>query len=213
MDAHAVLKVGGSLMDCVSILINTIDAHARHEGCSVLIVPGGAVFADTIRMFQATTGISDKAAHWMAVLAMEQYAYFLADRTGAPCSDDPGSGQPGATVLLPYRLLRRIDSGLEHAWDVTSDTISAWVARRSGRRLIKVTDVDGIYKEGDLVPRINAADLVDGEATCVDRGLPLFLIRHTMDCMIVNGHYPDRVVAALNGDTSVGTLISGESKF
>ena len=209
MNSDVVLKLGGSLIDCVSILINKIDEHAKGENRSVLIVPGGAVFANNIRIFQAASGISDEAAHWMAVLAMEQYAYYLADRTGISFSEDLENKNIGVNVLLPYQLLRKINSGLDHSWNVTSDTISAWVAHKIGRRLIKVTDVDGIYIDGDLLSQVNAAELVDREATCVDKGLPSFLVEHNMDCMVVNGKYPGCVLAALDGDTTVGTLISG----
>ena len=209
MNSDVVLKLGGSLIDCVSNLINKINEHAKKENRSVLIVPGGAVFANNIRTFQATAGISDEAAHWMAVLAMEQYAYYLADRTGISFSEDLESKNTGVNILLPYQLLHKINSGLDHSWDVTSDTISAWVARKSGRSLIKVTDVDGIYIDGDLLSQVNAADLIDRDATCVDKGLPSFLVEHNMDCMVVNGKYPSRVLAAMDGDTTVGTLISG----
>ena len=41
-------------------------------------------------------------------------------------------------VLAPYRWLREADP-LPHSWDVTSDSIAAWVASRIGaRRLILI---------------------------------------------------------------------------
>ncbi|MDW7776451.1 MAG: amino acid kinase [Methanosarcinales archaeon] len=208
----AVIKLGGSLKDCAPRLIRQIDDRARQKHIPVLIVPGGGVFADTVRTFQEVSGTGEDAAHWMAVLAMEQYAYFLADRSGCPLSTTLDPLEPGVNILLPYRLLLQDDSGLAHSWDVTSDTISACFARKTGARLVKATDVDGIYLGGELVRQIYAGDL-DGEETCVDRGLPACLVRYRMDCMVVNGRYPERVLAAMEGDVNAGTQILGENKI
>lgn len=210
---NVVIKLGGSLMDCAASLIRQIDEQARRDGWSVLIVPGGAVFADNVRRFQQTSGISEDAAHWMAVLAMEQYAHYLAERSGAQLTGTLDMQGTGVNILLPYNILRGDDSGLEHSWDVTSDTISAWVAWNINGRLVKATDVDGVYMDGGLVPEIYAGDMVYGEETCVDRGLPAFLVEHEMDCLVVNGRYPQRVLEVLEGDETLGTLIYGKSKF
>jgi len=210
---NAVLKVGGSLIDYIPALIRQIESITLHDCQSILIVPGGGVFADNIRKFQQIYSISDDAAHWMAVLAMEQYAYYLIDRTGIKYTDRLEELEPGISILLPYQILHQDDNELKHSWDATSDTIAAWVAHRIGSRLIKVTDVDGIYMDGELLTYIKADDLMSKQETCVDRALPGFLIEHGMDCMIVNGKYPIRILAALNGETTTGTFISGRASF
>ncbi|MCL7415710.1 MAG: amino acid kinase [ANME-2 cluster archaeon] len=213
VNSKVIVKLGGSLKDCVSILIRQIDDHAKQKDISVIIVPGGSIFADTVRTFQTASGISEDTAHWMAVLAMEQYAYYLSERSGFPLTSKLESLESGVNILLAYRLLLQDDSGLAHSWDVTSDTISAWVARKTGARLIKATDVDGIYLDGKLVPQVHTSDLLEREETCVDRGLPAFLVRNGMDCMVVNGRYPERVLAALEGDIDSGTQILGKNKL
>ena len=53
------------------------------EGYSFLVVPGGGPMADLVREIYSRGDLSQEAAHWMAILAMEQYAYFLADGSGA----------------------------------------------------------------------------------------------------------------------------------
>ncbi len=212
-NSRVVIKVGGSLMDCASPLIRKVNDITCRDLQSVLIIPGGAVFADNVRSFQEISGISGDAAHWMAILAMEQYAYYLSDISGVPLTNDLEMHEPGVNILLPYTILRKDDSGLEHSWDVTSDTISAWVAQRTGSMLVKVTDVDGIYLDGELVQHIYAGDLAGSEETCVDKGLPDFLMTHGMDCMVMNGRYFDRVIEALKGGVTGGTLIYGRNKF
>ncbi|WP_370573780.1 amino acid kinase [Methanomethylovorans sp.] len=175
---------------------------------TMLIVPGGGVFADSIREVHEKRGISDEAAHWMAILGMEQYAYYLADKSGIRTTDDVDKLLPGISILMPYRLLRSRDP-LPHSWDVTSDCIAAWVASMLDSRLVKVTDVDGVRINGETVAVVDAARLKEMGESCVDRMLPELLMKDGRDCMVVNGNYPERVLAALEEKAVRGTLIKG----
>ena len=197
-----ILKLGGSLIHSVEKIVRDLTEYTNSTGETILIVPGGSIFADTVRKVNA----SEEASHWMAILAMEQYGYYLADGTGAPLIDSLEIPEKGTFILLPYNLLKKNDE-LPHTWDVTSDTIAAWVASKLGARFIKVTDVDGIYLNGMLQNELHAQELI-GIETCVDAELPNFLIKTKMNCEIVNGNCPGRVVNALKGNI-IGTLIKG----
>src|SRR5574340_1706549 len=96
---------------------------------------------------------------------------------------------------------------LQHTWDVTSDTIAAWVALQLRARLIKVTDVDGIYLNGTLKKELEASALI-GIETCVDAALPHYLMENKRECEIINGNCPRRLINALKGSIT-GTLIIG----
>ncbi len=196
-----VVKLGGSLIHRAKELVNEIIEYANKSGERILIVPGGAIFADTVRKVNA----SQEAGHWMAVLAMEQYGYFLGNGTDAKLVDSL-SFDEGVSILLPYNLLKKKDE-LPHTWDVTSDTIAAWVALQLKARYIKATDVEGVYINGALEKDLKASQLI-GKETCVDAELPYFLIKHKMNCEIINGNCPGRLTSALRGDVT-GTLIKG----
>jgi len=197
-----VVKLGGSVFQSARKLVEGIVEYSNANEQTIIIVPGGGVFADTVRKVNA----SQEASHWMAVLAMEQYAYYLADGTRAKLVDHPGIVDKGAYILLPYDLLKKNDD-LPHTWNVTSDTIAAWVAKQIGARFIKVTDVDGIYLDGILEKEIYARSLI-GRETCVDAELPHFLLKNRINCEIINGNCPGRLINALSGKVT-GTLIKG----
>ena len=80
----------------------------------------------------------------MAVLAMDQYAHLIASRlpTGKLVvrqnEIEAAFEQRCIPVLAPYRWMRDADP-LPHSWEITSDSISAWVAAQVGAsRLVLV---------------------------------------------------------------------------
>jgi len=198
-----VIKLGGSLIHGAKKIIRDLIEYTNSTGETILIVPGGSIFADTVRKVNP----SQEPAHWMAILAMEQYGYYLADGTDAKLVESLEIPGKGTYILLPYNLLRNNDE-LPHTWDVTSDTIAAWVASKLKARFMKLTDVDGIYLNGVYQHEIHAEKLI-GKQTCADAELPNFLLRNNMNCEIINGNCPGRAVNALRGNIS-GTLIKGE---
>jgi aspartokinase-like uncharacterized kinase len=129
-----VLKVGGGLsavagaLDQVCSRLAQLSRHHR-----LLIVPGGGPFADAVRRFQTEQELSGDAAHWTAILAMDQYAHVLADRIeGATLVEEPGEIRGvleggKLPVLAPSRWMRSADV-LPHSWEATSDSIAAFVA-------------------------------------------------------------------------------------
>jgi aspartokinase-like uncharacterized kinase len=197
-----VVKLGGSLIHRAKEIVKEIVDYSDASCECILIVPGGSVFAYTVRKLNA----SDEASHWMAILAMEQYGYYIADGSEAEIVDDINIEDEGTYILLPYALLKKKDE-LPHTWDVTSDTIAAWVAYSLGARFIKLTDVDGIFINGELKKELMACEL-RGIETCVDGELPRFLIKNKMNCEILNGNCPGRLLNAFKGSVP-GTLIKG----
>ena len=140
-----VVKVGGALLAHPAHLDAVLAALDQVAGASrLLIVPGGGPFAEAVRDVDRRFALTDDAAHWMAILAMDQYAHLLASRLNVaalawnPADIAAALERRRLPVLAPSRWLREADP-LPHSWDVTSDSIAAWVAGAVGAaRLVLV---------------------------------------------------------------------------
>ena len=80
-------------------------------------------------------------------------------------------------MLLPAAL--PLDA-LPASWQVTSDSIAAWVAVQAGAgRLVLVKEVDGLYAEwparGEPIARLTVAELASLRPGGVDEYLPTLL--------------------------------------
>jgi hypothetical protein len=162
----------------------------------LLIVPGGGQFADAIRELS----LPEDDAHWRAIQAMDLYGKHLA--TFGLASTDRISLPVRTSVLLPYRCCRDIDP-LPHSWDVTSDTIAAWVAGRLDLDLLVLKSVDGIYVNGCLAGTLTQR--VDTDV--VDPCFIPYVLKHRIRATVINGTAWDLVAAFLRGDRVSGTRI------
>lgn len=145
-----VVKIGGGLSAIPGALARTGTAVAAAAArVPLIVIPGGGPFADAVRRFGTVYPLSDSAAHWMAILGMDQYAFALAEQIpGARVVDDQVGihnawAADAIPVLAPSRWLRAADE-LPHRWEVTSDALAAYLAMLLGAgRLVLVKPVAG----------------------------------------------------------------------
>lgn len=159
-----VVKLGGALLSRPDTLCHAIRAleGAASAGKRLLVVPGGGLFANAVRAADRSVGLPPDAAHWMAIMGMDQFAHLIAAKAASArlvhFLDEATAvhNRRELPVIAPYRWLRSADP-LPHSWDVTSDSLAAWVANRaSAGLLILVKPVSG--GSGDLVdPYFHAA--------------------------------------------------------
>ncbi|MDD1667806.1 MAG: uridylate kinase [Methanomicrobiales archaeon] len=187
-----VVKVGGSLFPETGRIIPVLLESRR----PLLVVPGGGPFARMIRSLQ----LPDDPAHWMAVLAMDQFGWYLA-AGGLPVTHEL-SRPRGVEILLPYRAMRERDP-LPHSWDVTSDTIAAWVAAELGLALLLLKSVDGLTRDGVLVHRVTEPF----PCAEVDPCLIPFALARGVHTTVLNGRAEGRLRDFLGGEEVTGTVI------
>lgn len=127
-----VVKVGGSLLGSPE-LERWLGLFAKFSDGNIIIVPGGGVFADAVRDAQKLSKISEACAHKLAVLAMDQFGLLLANMNPdlavarTEMEIDERMWQHRCIVWLPSQMVLADDS-IPKSWDVTSDSIAAWLA-------------------------------------------------------------------------------------
>ena len=131
-----VLKLGGSLLGS-SELAHWLELVVKYGDGKVVIVPGGGLFANSVREAQQISNASDAVAHELALLAMDQFGILLAGMNAglATASSELEIAERGwqhrGIVWLPSKMVLADDS-IPKNWEVTSDSLSAWLANKIG---------------------------------------------------------------------------------
>jgi 5-(aminomethyl)-3-furanmethanol phosphate kinase len=215
-----VVKVGGGLAreagdGALRALCRAIGAAgARHQ---LLVVPGGAAFADAVREHDRRFGLQAATSHRMAILAMDQFGWLLSDLIpgGVPCTEVAAPARGRIPILLPASLLA--SDPLPASWTVTSDSIAAWVAGAANAgRLVLVKPVDGLYRDwppsDGPIARLSVDALAGlraaGQAAGVDEHLPEALRAAGVEAWVIDGREPARLVALLDRGDTEGTLVT-----
>jgi aspartokinase-like uncharacterized kinase len=161
----AVVKLGGSA--ATRPVFDAWLAALSRARQPLVVVPGGGPFADQVRSLQVELGFSDRTAHRMALLAMEQYGLAIAERGGRRFEAVSGvrdfewllsSGR--LPVWLPSALALAVPS-IPQDWTVTSDSLAVWLAAQLGAYsvlLIKQTDD---FTARDTPATLSARGIVD----------------------------------------------------
>lgn len=143
----------------------------------LVIVPGGGPFADRVRVSQKRLAYSDKAAHAMAILAMDQFGIVIAERNKRlqPARSLNEIREVLVAGGIPVWLPSSMAIGapdIPCSWNITSDSLGAWLCRQldtNALLLIKQTDEYMVYSR--------VSDLAD--AGIVDSMLPAMLGEYT----------------------------------
>jgi aspartokinase-like uncharacterized kinase len=210
-----VVKVGGGLGrgagdDALRALCTTLgELGERHP---LLVVPGGAHFADAVREADRRFGLPATTSHHMAVLGMEQFGWLLSELIpGAQRCPELAAPTAGRTaVLLPARLA--LDA-LPASWQVTSDSIAAWAAGQVGAgRLVLVKEVDCLFADWPArakpLRRLTVAELAALRPGGVDEHLSTVLEPASFETWVIGGRDPKRLVDLLDRGSTLGTLIA-----
>lgn len=111
-----------SLTQC----LNTIEQKVKDN---VVIVPGGGVFADQVRVAQKYWQFNDEIAHEMAILAMQQMALlFKSIKPNFLVSNTVSIKAANKVVIWSPDIQQLNQAGVEASWDITSDSLAAWLA-------------------------------------------------------------------------------------
>ncbi len=198
-----IIKLGGSLAKSGQAK-HWIKAIAEISK-PVILVPGGGPFADTVRQAQREMGFSDRAAHRMALLAMAQYGLAFCDLnarfTPAELPDDFAEAwlSRRIPVWVPDRMIHDC-SGIPQSWDVTSDSLAAWLAAEVGAALVVLIK--------SAIPRCMEISVDEASASgVVDPLFPAFLGKAGVDAIWLGPEDWNRLDLVISGRQGVGARI------
>ena len=182
-----VIKLGGSLIDAADLKTQLWSLVKTSRRC--LILPGGGAAADEIRRLDRLASLTAIDSHWSAIQAMTFNAEILVRTCGPglvlvtgrePAQDVWNSGK--VAVLNPAVFLHDEEKAiaaeqiksldpLPACWDVTSDSIAAWVAHRwPARQLVLAKSCE--QPAGSIVDW-SKTGAVDGYFPQVSNGLQI----------------------------------------
>ena len=169
-----VFKLGGSLLDLPDLAVRLQNAFSKLGNDRPLVISGGGDAADIVRRWHRTFGLDEERSHWLALDAIHLNQQLLLElipklelvptRQAAQValSHDRIPLLDLAEFLRTEEALVEPTERLPHCWDVTSDSLAAWVAARwPADRLILLKSVDLPDAQTDDSEQLASAGLID----------------------------------------------------
>ena len=199
-----VVKIGGSLFPDYAI-----ELAKQLDNTNSLIILGGGEFANLIRKYDSTQNFSSEVTHFTAIDCMDILAKLVNDKvdsTKLAFSIDEiiKISDEGFTPIFVVSDFLKKEDPFECSWDVTSDSIAAYVAHIFNANLFIVTNVNGIYTQepeepgSTFISKIDATKLLTFQESSIDVMLPSLLLKFGTNCYVVNGKFPDRVLSLID---------------
>ena len=199
-----VVKIGGSLFPNYAI-----DLAKKLKSTNSCIILGGGEFANLIRKYNDEQHFSEEINHWTAIDCMDILSKLVDDKVDSTklaysIEDINQISAEGFTPIFIVSKFLRDEDPFECSWDVTSDSIAAYVAHLLNANLLIVTNVNGIYTQepkesgSTFISKIDAKTLLTFPETSVDVMLPSLLLKFGTNCYVVNGKYPERVLSLID---------------
>ncbi len=204
MSIKQVVKIGGSLFPNYAI-----ELAKQLKGTNSLIVLGGGEFANLIRKYDSEINFSEETNHWAAIDCMDVISKLVNDKVDSTklvyTIDEANEiSNDGFTPIFVVSEFLRKEDFFTCSWDVTSDSIAAYVSHLLNANLLIVTNVNGIYTQepkeagSTFISKIDAKTLLNFQESSIDVMLPSLLLEFGTNCYVVNGKYPDRVLSLID---------------
>ncbi|MDO5859975.1 MAG: delta 1-pyrroline-5-carboxylate synthetase [Methanobrevibacter sp.] len=179
------------------------------ENTNSVIILGGGEFANLIRKYDDEQYFSDEVNHWTAIDCMDIIAKLVDDKVDSAklaysITDVNEISNEGFTPIFAVSEFLKNEDPFECSWDVTSDSIAAYIANLLNANLFIVTNVNGIYTQepkeqgSTFISKIDATKLLTFQESSIDVMLPSLLLEFGTDCYVVNGKFPERVLSLID---------------
>ncbi len=161
----ALFKIGGKILEDLENLNSTISqlTHLFEEKViqKIILIPGGGTFANFIRKVYNELKFTEEIAHFMGIISMNYNGLELSNKFPnlqvIESYEKLKEKSNAFCIFLPYKYLKEKDK-LPHSWDVTSDSITLFLAKELGlNECFLIKDVDGILDDkNEVIKEISA---------------------------------------------------------
>lgn len=214
ISTKALFKIGGKILGDFENLKSTMSQlNSLFEEKliqKIIIIPGGGIFANFIRKVYSELKFTEEIAHFMGIISMNYnglelskiYPNLQVIENFSKLKELSDS----ISLFLPYDYLKENDI-LPHSWDVTSDSITLFLAKELGlSECFLIKDVDGILDSNNkVIKQISASKIKEmkglGKLYKVnsniedlkERTSPIdpyaltFIKKYKISCIILNG--------------------------
>ena len=214
----AIFKIGGKILDNSKNLINTIAQFTQlfEDGVikKIILIPGGGLLANFVRNIYREFKINDELAHWMAIYSMDYNGIELKRKfSHLQIYEDYEKLEKESkalSIFLPYKYLKSKNE-LPHTWDVTSDSITLYLAKKFGvPECFLIKDVEGIIdsnqniikemstvefrqftQEGKFKETYSTDLELKAKTRPVDPYLLTLVDNYKIPCIVLNGANPE----------------------
>ena len=176
-----------------------------------MFVIGGGEFANLIRKYDGEIEFSEDVTHETAIDSMDILAKLLNDKLAFTeisytIEEAKSISDSNKIPIMICSDILHENEPFAHSWDVTSDSIAAYIASLLDAKLLIATNVNGIYTKdpslsgAELIKEIDVNKLLTFDESSIDLMLPTLLIEYGLDCYVVNGEYPERIMSIMNNE-------------
>ncbi|MFX1346727.1 MAG: hypothetical protein ACFFAI_16645 [Promethearchaeota archaeon] len=215
----ALFKIGGSIFEDFEKLSSTMSQfsqlYEKEIIQKIILISGGGSFASFIRKVYIELKFTDELAHWMAIISMNYNGIELGKKfPNLEIFEDYNElkeTDKSFCIFLPYQFLKE-NNTLPHSWDVTSDSITLFLAKKLGlNECFLIKDVDGILnKNNQVIKEISALefkkikesgklpglkimdDKLKSQSRPIDPYLLTLIEKWKISCVILNGSYDNQ---------------------
>ncbi len=213
-DKTAIFKIGGKILDDFENLNSSLSQLTQIFNESLLdkiiLIPGGGSFANFIRKVYNELKFTEEIAHWMSIISMNYNGLELNKKFPSlqitENFEKLKENNKMFCIFLPYEYLKDNDR-LPHSWDVTSDSISLFIAKELKLdECYFIKDVDGILdNKNNVIKEISASELktmkeagklaqfkldtgkIKERSTPIDPYATTLIDSYNIACVILNG--------------------------
>ncbi len=210
-----ICKLGGKILEDLENIHSTISQITqlivRNIMTRIILIPGGGSYANFVREMYDSLDLNEDLAHWMGIISMDHNGRDLKKKFPELTLIDDfnklGEFTKGISIFLPFKFLRKTDE-LPHKWDVTSDSITLYLAKMMKlEKCFLIKNVDGIYNEsmkiirkittqevealkkaGNLAKTTNNLNRLKMCSEPIDNYLTYLIELYNIPCYIINGN-------------------------